>query len=134
MEPLTAVIAAGSLVLAGVAAAVACLLLGRSLEARAGAAELALERDHRQQAEALAMERQHQLEAGQRLLADAAQGDAALAQLGARLAAVPGSDPRERARRLLQLHAGAGPGPEPGPGSPSPSTPTSDDRGPGAVG
>lgn len=127
MDPLTAVLSAAGLVLTGIASAVGCLLLGRSLEARAGAAELQLERDRRQLAEGLAAERALQLEAGQRLLADAARGDASLAALGAQLAAVPGGDPRERARRLLQLHAGGDPGPAAGPGAPGPASAAGDD-------
>ena len=121
MDPATFGILAGSLVLAGIASAIGCLLLGRAVEARAGAAELALERARLAQAEALAAERLELLGEAQHLLADAARGDQGLADLAQALSSVAGADPRERALGLLRQRAAAGAGRASGPGAPGPA-------------
>lgn len=111
MDPLTAVVAAGSLVLAGIASAVACLLLGRSLEARAGGAELGLERDRRERSDALAAERGQMLSAAQERIvarARAAQDDADAARaLDAAVLGAPPGDELAAVERLLRADAAA---------------------------
>lgn len=115
---------------------------GQAAEARAGAAELVLERERRTRAESLAAERAALLHEAEDLLEAHVRGDeegsARLDSLRAEVAGLPADAPRgarvAAVRRMLQLAASRrDPGRAPAGPAPGAPAPAGDGRGPDPV-